>query len=128
MIRARVSLLVLAGLALCGCDGQQYVSPDTVALSVRSDATGTELLSRCHFVPVLLGSRVKARYLIEDELSVVISLDRAQLELSYDEPGREYSSFSVPTPSFEEGATQIEAADPPDGYRVQLSSPCTPLD
>ena len=61
---ARQRLLLLS-LALTGCDGRQYVSPDTVGLVITNDETGVTRVDRCNYIPVLLGSRIQWRYTID---------------------------------------------------------------
>ena len=120
------SLLVgcLSLLAL-SCDDTQYVSPDTVALIVTNDTTGVERVNRCHFIPVLLGSQVKSRYLVEDDLRVTITLTRDELDLLFDEAGTPVASVTLPSQQFGDEAQEVVAA-PPDGFTVRLASPCTP--
>ena len=67
--------------AFCGiawlmpaCEDRQYVSPDTVSLSITNDDTGVERVNRCNFIPVLLGSEVKARYQVEGDLKATLTI------------------------------------------------------
>ena len=63
-------LLVISG-ALLGCDEQQYVSPDTVALIVTDDSTSMQRVNRCLYIPVLLGGQVVFRYEVDAELKAL---------------------------------------------------------
>lgn len=122
----RLNLTVaLLAASLVACDGQQYVSPDTVALVVTNESTGVERVNRCHFIPVLLGSEVKVRYSVEDDLKVTISITRDEVRLDYEQPGQSYESYQISAQAFD-GAASVSDDAPPDGYRVELSSPCTP--
>lgn len=115
--------------ALLGCDGQQYVNPDTVRLVIVNDSTGVTRVNRCNYIPVLLGSQVKARYTVEDDLKVTITITREEVELSFQDPSRDHDPFVVPAETFEEGDLTLQAEAPPDGYTVTLSSvACTPDD
>jgi hypothetical protein len=115
----------VALVCLVGCDGQQYVSPDTVALVVTDTASGVERVNHCHYVPVLLGSEIEARYVVKGELGVTIRLTRDDVRVDYAEPGQVYASYQVETEQLE-GTVSLTDEGAPDGYRVELSSPCTP--
>ena len=114
-------------LLLCGCDGQQYVGADTVELLITNDATTLQRVKRCNNIPILLGSEVKARYVVESDLSTTITITRDQVEVTFQDPGRSHEPFVVPAQDFEGGVSRL-AETPPDGYTVELSSPCTPND
>ena len=58
---------LLGLLCLVACDGQQYVSPDTLALSITKDSTGSERVNVCNYVPVLLGDRVDVTYVVDGD-------------------------------------------------------------
>jgi hypothetical protein len=116
-------------LAVCGapglaCDGQQYVSPDTVGLSVTKDSTGKELVNRCNYVPVLLGGEVKSRYVVEGELKATLTVTRDSFSVVFEGAANEIEPFVVPAADVRE-ASQL-APNPPKGYTVTLSSGCTP--
>lgn len=117
----------LGGLFVSACDDPQYVDPDTVALVVTNDATHVERVNRCHYVPVLLGSEVKARYLVEDELRATITVTREDVSVLFEEAGADVASFVVDSDEFSGAANEV-APDPPPGYTVTLRSPCTPDD
>lgn len=119
--------LALLACALPGCSGRQYVDPDTVALIVTSDATGAERVNRCHFIPVLLGGQVRARYVVQDELKVTITITRDEVSLHFEEPGESFDPFVEPAETFGGGDVLIETGQV-RGYQVELSSPCTPND
>lgn len=112
-------------LLTLACDDTQYVNPDTVALIVTNDTTGVERVNRCHYIPVLLGSQVKSRYLVEDDLRVTITLTRDELDLLFEDGGARVASVTVPSPQFADEAREV-VASPTDGFTVQLASPCTP--
>ena len=119
--------LLLAALTVLGCDGQQYVSPDTVGLTITNDDTGVTRVSRCNYVPVLLGSRVKFRYVIEGDLKATIDIDRDEVAVTFEGDDGEASPFTVRTKELDDGGS-FTAESPPDGYTVRLSSGCTPDD
>lgn len=120
---------ILIGLAFAalGCDDTQYVNPDTVALIVTNDSTGIERVNRCHYIPVLLGSQLKARYVVEDELRVTLTLTRDELDLLFEDAGRPVEQLTLPSQQFAEEAHEV-AESPPTGFTVELDSPCTPQD
>lgn len=120
--------LGLLAIVLLGCNEQQYVSPDTVGLVIRNDSTDEVRVSRCNYIPVLLGSQVKARYRVEDDLKATITITREEVEVTFEDPGRDHEPFLVPAETFEEGDLTLQADNPPDGYTVTLSTPCTPDD
>jgi len=115
---------VAAALAALACDGRQYVSPDTVALVISDESTGTKQLNECHYVPVLLGSRSISRYALDSDLRVTIDITRDQVSVSFEDPAG-VEPFLVPSERFEQAATARDPA-PPAGYVVELSSPCSP--
>jgi hypothetical protein len=118
-------LPLLTFAAMCGCDGQQYVSADTVALTITNDSTGIERVNRCHFVPVLLGNQVKARYRVEDEIRATIVIDRQNVTVTFDGTDEPVPPLEVSASRFEETTSEL-AESPPEGYTVELSSPCSP--
>jgi len=120
--------LGLLALVVLGCNEQQYVSPDTVSLVISNDSSGEMLVNRCNFIPVLLGSQVKARYVVESDLRATITITREEVEVTFQDPGRDHEPFLVPAETFEEGDVTLQADSPPDGYTVTLSTPCTPDD
>jgi hypothetical protein len=115
----------LVGVLTLGCDDPQYVSPDTVALIVTNDSTGVERVNRCHYVPVLLGSQDKARYLVQDELRATMTLTRDDVRVVFEDAGDTVASLVVESRQFASEA-QLTAEDPPPGFRVELVSPCEP--
>jgi hypothetical protein len=114
-----------AGLAL-GCDGQQYVSPDTVALVVTDDGTQMQRVNRCQYIPVLAGSRVVFRYEVDDELKATLVIDREEVRVVF-EPDGVADPFEVDAEDLTE-AQRFTADAPPDGYQVELAAGCTPDD
>jgi hypothetical protein len=128
MMAQRLAFTLLAFFPLA-CDGQQYVSPDTVELVIVNDSTGVTRVNRCNYIPVLLGSQVKARYTVESDLKATITITREEVGVTFQDPSRDHEPFVVPSETFEEGDVTLQAEAPPDGYTVTLSStPCTPDD
>lgn len=117
---SRVSAL-FGALLLFACDGQQYVSPDTVQLVITKGGSPPELVNRCNYMPVLLGSTVKARYVVEDDLKATLTITHDAVTVSFDGAA---DTFRVSAAELAEG-TQT-APDPPAGYTVELSSDCVP--
>lgn len=113
------SFAALTLVLACACDGQQYVSPDTLALVITNDSTGVQRVNRCHYVPVLLGSQVKARYLVEDGLHATITITRDTTSVVFDDAGLDLGP--------------LDEAEPRLDYRGQsffiaLRPGCTPDD
>jgi hypothetical protein len=125
--RAASKVLALIACAALGCEDQQYVSPDTVALVITSDASNTQLVNRCNYVPVLLGSRIGARYRVEDQLFANIDLTREAVTVFFETDGEAVEPFSLDSKRFNDQAREVDPA-PPGGYSVELSSPCMPED
>jgi hypothetical protein len=115
------------GLVLLGCDGQQYVSPDTVALVITNDATGVTRVNRCNYVPVLLGGQVKFRYVVERDIKATITITRAAVDVTFEGDAGEASPFHVATKEIDTDSTHY-ADSPPDGYTVALQGGCAPDD
>jgi hypothetical protein len=113
---------VFVALTALGCDGQQYVGADTVALVVSDEATGAPVLDACHFIPVLLGSRSVSRYRVDEQLAVTIDITRDEIVVSFDSADV-IEPFRVESARFE-GAAKASDAAPPAGYSVDLVSPC----
>jgi hypothetical protein len=122
-LKAACVAALFGALLLSACDGQQYVSPDTVQLLITKDGSTLQLVNRCNYVPVLLGSVVKVRYVIEDDLKATLTLTRDAATVSYDD-GAE--PFKVSASELADG-DQIDP-QPPPGYAVTLSLGCTPQD
>jgi hypothetical protein len=119
--------LLLGALPLFGCQGQQYVNPETVALIVKNDSTGMERVNRCNYVPVLLGSQVKVRYVVEGDLKATISVTRDNISVTFEGSSDTLAPFEITPKHLME---QKSATDdmPPAGYSVDLASGCTPED
>ena len=119
---------LLLSVALFACDGQQYVSPGTVDLSISNDKTGVERVNRCNWVPILLGSEVKARYVIEGDLKATISVTREDIDVTFEGEDTGESLHVSPkeldacTPDFCAGTLTANGAT----YSVKLDSGCTP--
>jgi len=116
------SAALLGPLWLVACDGQQYVSPDTVALSISKDSTGVERVNVCNDVPVLLGDEVQATYAVEGELAAALSVTRDSVRVTF--------SGSAPVDPFVATITDLKDgpqtdSTPPPGYTVKLSLGCT---
>ena len=110
-------------LGLLACDGQQYVSPDTVALSVTKDSTGAQRVNVCNYVPILLGSEVKSRYVVEGDVKATLTVTRDSCSVVFE--GTEVvEPFVTPIADLEDAAQT--APSPPAGYTVTLSTGCTP--
>lgn len=121
-----VMLAVWLGLlasALCGCDGQQYVGPNTALLTITDDSTGSQVVTACHYIPVLLGSRVEKTYVV-DELEASLSLTRTDVVVTFQGAGAGTEPFRATVAEIE--ARGLPAANPPPGYRVELGSGCAP--
>ena len=114
----------IVALFALGCDGQQYVSPETVALVISTEG-GAQRLNDCRYIPVLLGSRSSSHYTIDSRLEVRLDITREEIDVSFASVGEELEPFRVPSSLFEGSATE-EAPAPPTGYTVALRSPCTP--
>jgi hypothetical protein len=112
---------LLGALLILACDGQQYVSPDTVHLVITKDGSTRELVNRCNYVPVLLGSTVKARYEVDDELKATLTITHDAVTVGFDGVA---DTFKVSAAELADAA-QL-APDPPAGYTVELSPGCTP--
>ena len=112
---------LLGALSLLACDGQQYVSPDTVQLVITKDSSSLRLVDRCNYVPVLLGSTVKARYAVEDDLKATLTIKPDAVTVDFDGAA---DTFKVSAAELADG-TQT-APDPPAGYTVELIPGCTP--
>jgi hypothetical protein len=124
-LRLFSSTVLPVALAALACDGQQYVSPDTVALVVTNETTGAVRVNRCHYIPILLGSEVEARYQVEDEVAATIRVTRDEVTVNFQDPQRSHDVFAVPADNFESSHEET-ASDSPDGYSTVLTSPCTP--
>lgn len=109
-------------LALWGCDGQQYVSPDTALLTVSHDVTGSKVVEGCNYVPVLLGSQIQKRYAVEDGLAASVTVTRSEIVVTFE--GADVEPFRVATKELEDGAAVDD--HPPDGFSVELSTGCVP--
>jgi hypothetical protein len=116
----------LVALALLGCDGQKYVSPDTALLTVSHDVTGSKVVEGCSYIPVLLGSAIQKRYAVDDDLEADITLTRSEIIVTFKGSGAAAQPFRVTTKELENGG--VVADSPPDGYTVELGTGCTPDD
>jgi len=115
-------LVALFGaLWLLACDSQDYVNPPTVQLVIAKESSTLELVNRCNYMPVLLGSTVKARYVVEDELRATLTITHDAVTVDFDGAA---DTFTVSATELAEGPQS--APDPPGGYTVDLSLGCTP--
>lgn len=113
--------LVLS-LGALGCEDQAYVSPNTVSLSI-TDSDGIERVHRCNYIPILLGSEVKARYAVDDDLKAVIAITRDEITLTFEPPAgdpwvEESSQFQ------DKLSAPIRMKTPPSKHVVELDSFC----
>lgn len=115
--------LLLAAPWLPGCDGQQYVSPDTVALSITKDSTGSERLNECNFVPVLLGSEVDVTYDVDGDFQATIDITRDAIKVAFAGQASPVEPFVVTAKAVQDAPQAAE--NPPSGYTVKLSPGCT---
>lgn len=118
--------LLPAAVAALACDGQQYVNADTVALVVTDETTQLQRVNRCHYVPVLAGSRIVFRYEIDDELRTTLAVTRDEVRVTF-EPDGAADLFAVDAEDLGEDE-RFTAEAPPSGYRVELVAGCTPDD
>ena len=109
--------------SLTACDGQQYVSPDTVRLLITDDSTRVDRVDRCNYLPVLLGGEVKSRYAVDGDVKATLTLTRDAVSVVF-EGAPEAETFAVDASALRESAQT--AASPPAGYTVELSTGCTP--
>lgn len=126
MKRSILALVLVWSAGLLGCDEQQYVSPDTVALVVTDDATNMQRVNRCLYVPVLLGSQVTFRYEVADDIKATLVITRDEAVVSF-EPDGVGDTFRVDTEELTEMQTHVADAAP-SGYTVELTAGCTPDD
>jgi hypothetical protein len=122
IMKLACSLGLLAS-ALYGCDGQQYVGPNTALLTITDDSTGSEVVTACHYIPVLLGSRVEKTYVVDD-LEASLSLTRTDVVVTFQGSGEGTEPFRATVAEIE--ASGLRAANPPLGYDVELGSGCAP--
>ena len=115
---------LLGALCLVACDGQQYVSPDTLALGISKDSTGTERVNRCNYVPVLLGDKVESRYVVEGDIKATLTITRDSFTVAFEGTRDPVDPFVVPATDLKDGPQT--APTPPPGYTVTLSLGCTP--
>ena len=120
-LKTACAAAVLGALLLSACDGQQYVSPDTVQLVITKDGSTRQLVNRCNYIPVLLGSEIKSRYVVEGELKATLTITRDAVTVSFDDAAE---TFKISASELAESAES--APNPPTGYTVELSSGCTP--
>ncbi|HVY26065.1 MAG TPA: hypothetical protein VHB79_05910 [Polyangiaceae bacterium] len=127
-------LLLALSASPLGCLDQQYVSPDTVSLSITNKDTGIELVNRCNYIPILLGSEVKARYVVEDDIKATITINREKVIVSYEGSDELPEPWALSSKLFEEEVSCTQGQDDcnqdpvtlPDGfnYFVVLKSRC----
>lgn len=129
-MKLRALSCLLLGGALLGCQDQQYVSPDTVRLSI-TDTRATPMLervNRCNYIPVLLGDMVKTRYVVNADLKAVIAITRENVTVSFEGvlPDDEVlpEPWPVDSSKFRDKMGR-ESLDPPlENFDVVLTSPC----
>jgi hypothetical protein len=126
MSPGKLAQLALGGALLLGCDGQQYVSPNTVALVVTDDGTQMQRVNRCQYIPVLAGSRVVFRYEVDSDIKATLVIDRNEVRVVF-EPEGVADAFEVDAEDLTDDQ-RFTADGPPDGYQVELVAGCTPDD
>ena len=115
-------LTLLSG-ALSGCDGQQYVGPNTALLTITDSSTGSELVTACNYIPVLLGSEVEKTYVIDD-LRATLSMTRTDVVVTFQGSGAGTEPFRATVAEVD--ASGRSAPNPPPGYDIELASGCAP--
>jgi hypothetical protein len=115
---------LLGLLWLVACDGQQYVSSDTLLLSITKDATSVERVNGCSYVPVLLGDKVDSTYVVEGDLQATLSITRDSYRVAFEGAAVAVDPFVVTATDLKDGP-QTDPTPPP-GYTVKLSLGCTP--
>jgi hypothetical protein len=120
-------------LLLLGCTGQQYVSPDTVELSIKNDSSKVLRVDRCNYVPILLGSEVKSRYVIEGDAKATLTITRDDITVSFESltdaqgNAEEAEPFKVTAKQLQTDMSESPTS-PPSNYSVTLSLGCSPED
>jgi len=122
-MKIRTLSVVALLLGLAGCEDRAYVSPATVLLSITNVDSGVERVHRCNYVPVLLGSEVRARYVVEGELKATISLNREKVTVSFEGADDLPEPWSVDSSDFDAKVTEVSET-PPKNFDVELSSAC----
>ncbi len=120
-------VFALALVSLTACDDQRYVNPDTVRLTISSDNSGSMLVDSCHYVPVLLGSQVEARYDVDADLTAALTITRSEVTVTFSGTAAGVPAFRADPKEFVDNGVTV-AEDPPPGYSVDLRSGCTPDD
>ncbi len=115
----------LALLSLTACEDQRYVNPGTVRLTISSDKNGSTLVDSCHYVPVLLGSQVEARYDVDADLAASLTITRSELTVTFSGAAAGAPAFRADPKNFVADSVTV-AEDPPPGYSVELRPGCTP--
>jgi hypothetical protein len=116
--------LALLALGSSGCQDPQYVDPDTVNLSV-SRAGGALLVSRCNYIPVLLGSTVRFNYHVEDDVVAQLEITRDNIKVSFEDSSGWLGAFGAPSGRFAEAFSMVDP-EPPPNLAATLSSGCEP--
>jgi len=115
---------LLAALSLLGCDGEQYVSPDTALLMVSRDGSGPPILKACNYVPVLLGSQVEKHYPVDGAMEAFVTITRSDIVVTFPGSDEDLPPFHAVPKELEQRPALDES--PPTGYTVELGSSCTP--
>lgn len=123
MTKAVLLCATSLSLVLSACDGQQYVSPDTVRLRITEDASNVDRVDRCNYVPVLLGDEVKWRYVVKGDLKATLTVTRDSVTVSFEGSPQALEPFEVEADVVREAAQTAE--NPPSGYTVELSPGCS---
>lgn len=126
-LRVSVFALLLFS-AGAGCEGQHYVDAQTVSISVTRDSTPVALLMRrCHYVPVLLGSEVRARHVVDDQLAFELRATQHEVVVSFE--GAEDADAGVRVDAedlSDDFAQEFPITSAGVRYTVGIESPCDP--
>ncbi|HEY6077513.1 MAG TPA: hypothetical protein VIW29_01840 [Polyangiaceae bacterium] len=123
--RLACALLALIALGSSGCEELEYVDPATVELSVSSAASGKQLVRRCNYIPVLLGSTVRFSYHVEGDMVAHLEITRENIKVSFEDSSGWLGAFGAPSSLFAESFS-LDDPEPPPGLAASLSSGCEP--
>ncbi len=118
------TILALVPLFLA-CQSNAGLSYDRVHLSVSDEAgmaLGTVPQDNCLTLPVLLGSRVKARYRLDSALEVILDADRESLQVRFDGAS---ARRDIPVGQLSDTPIELEVQSPTGAtFTVALLSGC----
>jgi hypothetical protein len=121
-----LSVCMLFGCLELGCESQQYVDPDTVALIVTESEGGRQRVNRCHYIPVLLGSQIKFRYEVDADIDVTLTITRDEVDVHFEGGGFSERSVVDASDLTDMQTTAIDWAS--EQYVAELIAGCTPDD